>query len=153
METKKCRGCGREKLLTYFWKNSASKDGYRATCIMCETTQYAGPSTSLPTNPTTNTTKDIPIKNGILSGEHPPDGPESIPNLYQFHHQPDGEISDYNPCPACNKSSHLFTCTLYGSTDTVKLSLCSSCILHSEYGDIVYAKLYGSVYAIRLIET
>lgn len=144
-ELKVCNRCKILKPITEFWKNSASPDGYRSRCKACHTPPVGGRIVT--------TTKDTPLENGILSSGHPPDGPEEIPNLYQFHHQPDGEMSDYNPCQACNKSNYLFACTLHGNTDTVKLNICSLCVLHSEYGDIVYAKLYGKVYAIRLIET
>lgn len=146
---KRCKRCGKEKDFTYFWKNGASNDGYRATCIMCETEQRSNPP-AISTK--SGTTREVPIKNGILSGGNPPDGPEEIPNLYQFSYRHNGKILDFAPCPVCNKSNHLFQCSLLGSTRVLEIKICSMCVLHSEYGNIVYTELYGNIYAVRLIE-
>jgi hypothetical protein len=32
---KKCNGCNENKLVKYFYKNNASKDGYKTKCIEC----------------------------------------------------------------------------------------------------------------------
>ena len=34
--TKKCSCCGRELAISEFYKNSASKDGYRSKCKACD---------------------------------------------------------------------------------------------------------------------